>query len=494
MTTTRQHIEDLDPAAWAALTKRAAAASVAAAERLGMQPPTELLAVSAMTERELVDHRNRFGPAARRLSPVLRLVEADHLRVVAEAAARQAEQDKKDAEAAAEAARKEAEQAARDLTAARERTREVEAEAARERAEWAAERATAQQAMEQVRDALERLRADTAAQLATANEQLKAAEARAEQRLTERADERKAAESALEQVRAELERVRADTAAELAKAAEQVSAAEARAEQRITERAAERATAQQALSQAQSELERVRADAEAEVAAARGQAAGEIAAAHQAAEADVSRARAEAETAVAQARTEVEQIRAEADNAVAQARTELERVRASAAAEVAAAQAHASQEIAAALAQPQLLTIPIPPLGVGTHTGYIEHAVSVLRQIDYVLEAGLAEDGRPRTPIDVALVRSLVSTAQEQAGDLADQLRNLPSRYSAQWQVEAAESYAGAATNAYGGLLQRIATATEQLRQYSHQYDDGINAEVVDLVSQMLAEHPWRRP
>lgn len=459
MTTTRQHIEDLDPGAWAALAKNAAAAAVAAAHRLGMRPPAELLTASTMTERDLIEHRNRFGPAQPRPSAVMRLVEADRLRVVAEGNAREAQQNKKDADAVAAIARAEAEQSARDVAAARERVREVMAQAARREAEHAAERASAQQALEQLRAELERARADAAAERAAAAEQIRAADARAEQRTDERTVERATARQAFEQLRIDLERVRADTAAEVAAAAERVSAAEARAEQRIAERAAERAAAQQALVQVHAELDRVRADAEAEVAAARGRADGEIAAARQAAEAEVARTRAEV---------------AEAAATVAQARSEVEQIRAATQAE---------------LASPQLLTIPIPPLGASAYTGRIEHAVSVLRQLDYVLEAGLVDTVASRSTVDIELVRSLVRTVQEQAGDLSDELRTVPARYAAQWQVEAAESYAGAAANAYGALLQRISTATEQLRQH----DEIANAEVVELVTAMLDEHPWRR-
>jgi colicin import membrane protein len=56
-------------------------------------------------------------------------------------------------------------------------------------------------------------------------------------------------------------------------------------------------------------------------------------------------------------------------------------------------------------------------------------------------------------------------------------------------QVQAAEGYAGAAATAYGAFLQRIAAATEQLGRR----DDGADAEIVGMVTTMLAEHPWRR-
>jgi colicin import membrane protein len=113
MTTTHQHIEDLDVDTWAALTRRAAADAVAAAQRRGMKPPAELAAVAAMTVGELVQRRKRNGPARKRLSPAIQLVEADHLRRAAEDRAREAHQDKLDAEAAATLARAEAEESAR---------------------------------------------------------------------------------------------------------------------------------------------------------------------------------------------------------------------------------------------------------------------------------------------------------------------------------------------------------------------------------------------
>ena len=84
MTSTWRHITDLDVDEWAALTRRAAAEAVAAAERRGKTPPAELVAVAGMTERQLVEHRTRNGPARQRLSPVMQLVEADHLRRTAE--------------------------------------------------------------------------------------------------------------------------------------------------------------------------------------------------------------------------------------------------------------------------------------------------------------------------------------------------------------------------------------------------------------------------
>jgi hypothetical protein len=132
-------------------------------------------------------------------------------------------------------------------------------------------------------------------------------------------------------------------------------------------------------------------------------------------------------------------------------------------------------------------------LGASAFAGRIEHAVSVVCQLDYELEAGLVEDaagdvGSPR-PVDITLVRSLLGTIREQAADLAEELRDLPSHYTVDWQIEAAKEYAGAATGAYGALLARITAVTEQLSRQ----DGDLNAEVVGIVTEMLDDHPWRR-
>lgn len=50
MTTTRQHIEDLDPDKWASMTRQAAQESVATAERVGLTPRPETVALAAMTD------------------------------------------------------------------------------------------------------------------------------------------------------------------------------------------------------------------------------------------------------------------------------------------------------------------------------------------------------------------------------------------------------------------------------------------------------------
>lgn len=442
MTTLQQHIEDLDIEEWAALTKRAAMAAVAAADQLGIPASEEVARVAAMSERELVDHRNRFGSGPKRLSPLMRLVQADQLRVAAERQARQAEQDKQDADAAAQMARDEAEQSARVAEDSRQRVRAIQAEAARKDAERADQRLAEQQVLQQLRTDLEQAHADHASELAAAHERTRAAEARAQQRATERAEERAAAQQALEELRGQLERAHADHAAELAaargQAEGQVSAVRQAADERIAKALAD---AEAATAQAQAEVERIGAEAEARVAAAHEHAERQIAAAHLAADERVGRARADAQAAV--------------------------------------------------LAEPgQLgiaLSVPIPTAELRAHTGPIEDALAAVREIDYLLEAGVAEQ-QARQPWDIERVRILVHTVQQQAWDLAQQLRGLPGRYTGSPQVQAADSYATAAASVYGAFLQRIAAAVERLAGRG----DSRDAEIVEVVAAMLDEHPWR--
>jgi hypothetical protein len=461
MTTTRQHIEDLDVDKWATLTRRAAADSVAAAERLGLQPRAESVALARMTERELVEHRQRNGPPVPRRSLAMQLVEADHLRRVAEEQAREAHQGRLDAEAAASLARTEAGEAARVATAAGERVRAVEAEAARKDAERAAERAADQKAVQQAQAETERVRAGAAAELAAAEEKVRAAEARAVERGTERTTERAAGEKTVQQLQAEIERTRATAAAEVAAAEEKARAAEARAEQRSAERTAERATGEEAVQRVRGELEKVRSDAAAEVAAARGQASGDVAAARETAEADVTAARAAAEAAVTAA-----QEAAEAD--------------------VAHWRAHADdmERWARAEVSTQLLTIPIPPLDVRARIGSVESTVDALYQIDYVLEVGLAEDVESQFVPDLEFTRNLIWKVQQQAKDLTSELANLSSRYADPSQAQAAAGYAEAVTDAYRAFVQRIDTAVQRLGSRFHSPD----AEIIAAVTAMLAD------
>jgi colicin import membrane protein len=442
MTTTRQHIEDLDIEAWAALTRRAAADAVAAA---GKKAPEELVRVAAMSERELVEHRNRNGPTRMRLSPVMQLVEADHLRRAAEHDAESAEQGKRDAESATVMARAEAEVSARVATVARDEGREVRAQAAQKEVERAAERGAHEQALQQVRGELAQVRADTAAEIATARAQVAAAEQRAEQRTTERTDERGAHEQALQHVRNELKQVRADADAEIAAAREQVIAAQARAEQRTTERTDERGAHEQALQHVRGELAQVRADAGAEVAAVRGWAAADVARVREAADAEVARAHAAEGEAIGRAQ---------------------------------AAEGRA--------ASPQLLTIPIPPLGIRPQTRHIENALNALQQIDHVLEVGMADHGGSDVELNVEVMRYLVWIVQEHAVFLSNESRDEPERFMGDAAAEAAAGYTAAAADAFRRFLWRIRIVSERLRSR----DRAPDVEIVDVVTAMLAD-PW---
>jgi colicin import membrane protein len=450
MTTTRQHIEDLDVDKWAALTRRAAADALAAAERLGIQPRAESVALAGMSERELVEHRGRNGPPVQRRSLAMQLVEADHLRRVAEDQAREAHQGRLDAEAAASLARGEAGDSARVATAASERVRAVEAEATRRDAARIAERAADQKAVQQAQAEIERLRASAAAEGAAAEEKVRAAEARAAERNTERTTERAAGEKTVQQLQAEIARVRASTAAEVAAAEEKVRAADARAEQRSAERTTERATGEEALQRVRLELEKVRSDTTAAVAAARGQAGGDIVAAQEAADAEVTAARQAAEAKVAH-------WRAHAANMERWARAEV---------------------------STQLLTIPIPPLEVRARIATAESTVDALYQIDYVLEVGLAEEVESHFVPDLEFTRNLTWKVQQQAKELTSELASLSSRYADPSQAEVAAGYAEAANDAYRALLQRIDAAVQRLGSRVR----GPDAEIIAAVTAMLAD------
>ncbi|ORJ54800.1 hypothetical protein DQP57_20535 [Mycobacterium colombiense] len=113
--------------------------------------------------------------------------------------------------------------------------------------------------------------------------------------------------------------------------------------------------------------------------------------------------------------------------------------------------------------------------------------MAAVREIDYLLEAGVA-DQQARQPWDIERVRVLVHTVAQQAWDLAQQLRGLPARYSAAPQVQAADSYASAAASVYSAFLQRIAAANERLASRG----DSRDSDVVDVVAAMLDDHPWR--
>ncbi|MCV7424788.1 hypothetical protein H7K45_30040 [Mycobacterium yunnanensis] len=449
MTTTRQHIEDLDVDRWAALTKRAAADAVATAERLGLEPRTETVALAGMSEQELAQHRHHNGPPVPRRSLAMQVVEADHLRSAAEERARIAHQGRLDAEAAASLARSAAEESARAADAAGERIRAVEADSARKDAERRAERAADLTSLQQAQADVERISAEAAAEAAAAAEKVRAAQARAEERNAERAADRAAAEQTVQHLQAEIERIRADAAAEVAAAEQKALAAQARAEDRSSERAAERATVEEDVQRVRRELEKVRADAAAEVAAAQGTAAADVAAAHAAAAAEVTAAQD------------------------------------AAAAEVARWESHAREmeRWARAEVATQLLTIPVPPFQVRARTGSVESTIDTLYQIDHVLEVALADVKSSFVP-DRDFTLNLIWKVQEQAKEVTRELAVLPTRYADHEQAEAATTYAVAAGDAFRALLQRVDAAVLRLGTRYRSPD----ADIIEAVTAMLAD------
>jgi hypothetical protein len=448
MTRLIRHIEDLGLDEWATLTRRAAAEAVAAAERRGKTPPAELVAVAAMTERQLVERRARNGPARQRLSPMMQLVEADHLRRIAEGRARDAHQHKLDAEAAAAAARAEAEQSARAADAAREQLRTVQQQSTESDRERASERSAAaaahEQGVAQVRAELEQVRADAETAVAASRERATAAEARAQQRVTERTAATEAAEKAVQQLRGEFEQVRADAEAVVAAARERATAADTRAQQRSTERTAATEAAEKVAQQLRGELERVRVDAAAEVAASRGWAAGEAASVREAADAEVARAYTAADEAIRQA-------------------------------EAKAARAKSLQP----------LSIPVPSFEFRAETGHIENALNAIQRIDYVLEVDMANEGDTDIPLDVELMQTLAWIVQEHAAYLSNESRSATGGMR-QHPGEAAAAYEEAATAAFRAMLRRIEVTVRRLRGRQRSPD----AEVVNIVTAMLAD-PW---
>lgn len=440
MTSLRGHIDDLGVDEWASLTRRAAVQAVEAAKRRGETPPAALLAVAGMTERQLLDRRARNGPAKQRLSPVQQLVEADHLRRLAEGNAQSAHQDKLDAEAAAAAARVEADESARTATAARAQLRTAQQQVAEKDMERTAERAAATEAHErtvqQLRTELEKVRADAKAEVAAAREHAAAAETRAEQRTAERTAATEAAEKTVQQLRAELEQVRADSEAIVTSAREKASAADTRAQQRAAERNAATEAAEKTAQQLRGDLEKARVEAEAEVAAARGWAAGEAASVREAAEAEVARAYASADEAVRQA------------------------------------QARATRT----------LSMPVPPLEFRSETAHIENALNALHQIDYMLEVGMADDAEGDIPVDIDLMQTLARAVHEHAIYLCNESRGGTDSAT---KHPAAAAYAEDAADAFRGLLQRVETVVRGLDTHRSPH-----SEIVNFFTAMLAD-PW---
>jgi colicin import membrane protein len=199
--------------------------------------------------------------------------------------------------------------------------------------------------------------------------QLSAAQARAEKRIAERAAERGAAQEEMEQLRDQLERVRADAAP--------------RSSRRRKKPAPHRREPSSGSPSGRPNARPPSTSWWSCAASWNGQASGEIAAAQQGAQAEVARARADAEEAIERAHAEVEQIRAQASAQVAaageQADAEIAAARQAADTEIARlrAEAHGARPADPAhTSVPGLLTIPIPPVGLRAHTGPIEEALA----------------------------------------------------------------------------------------------------------------------
>ena len=287
MTTLREHIERQDLRDWASLTKRTAQSAVEAAQQTGQPPPAQLVAVSQMSESELIDNYRNNGRKQTRLPPTLRqrLTEANHLLTLAHQQRASAIQDKADAVAAAKAARAEADSAVAAAEEAREGARTAREELARKELERTVESREAHQALEDLRNELAQAKAAETAAQANAAEAAQVAEAAKEREVAaldkfarqgaQLAGEQRQIQTALdnsrsrvEELLAELDRVRADASTQIAAAVEKAAAAEQRAEERIAERAADRQESEAELDRLRGELDRVRSDAEAEIAAA----------------------------------------------------------------------------------------------------------------------------------------------------------------------------------------------------------------------------------
>lgn len=528
MTTLGQHIENLDMPTWAALTKRTAERAIAAAEQAGQQPPELLVAVAKMSETELIDarHKNMWHSKRRPPTVRMRLIEAEHLRALAEQRVQGAEQDKKDAIADAAAASAEAQQSAAAAEEARDRTRAVTEELWRREQERTAEQHDALEKLESLRNELARARAFETAARADAQESAAAAEAAKKHEVAaldkfarqgaQLAGAQRKVETALKESRAseekmrnELDQVRADNAAQIAAAVEHASAADQRAEERLAERAADRREAQAEVERLRGEIVRIRSDAETEIAAAleRTKAAenralqrmSERAAAQAEARETIEKLQGYLERARTHAADEVHTAREQAVLAIATARHDsdqmLARIRVETQQQVdeaiqaraeaeSVADSYRAQAQSASAPSGQGLTVPIPGWKVRPTTRRIENALTAMHQINYILEVGMAEEVEAEIPLDAELVARLARTVQREAQDLRQEFVELPTRFSVDSQVEAAADYAKAASVACRAFLRRIGSAAEHLRHRSN----GPDVEVLRTVRCMLAD------
>jgi colicin import membrane protein len=335
----------------------------------------------------------------------------------------------------------------------------------------------AQSTIESLRGELERARAESAAQIAAVTERAAAAEQRAEERSAERTADRQEAEREIGRLRAEIDRIRSDAQTEIATANQRAMDASNEAHARMAERSRDRSDAQQAMGALQSHLTRARQSASEEIIQAQEQAALAIAAAGQNMDATIEQARADARRQVSDAHQQVEK----AHQLLADTRQQLE------AAEQARRRAEAATDDLRAdteanfLAAGLGLVIPVPSAEIRLAAHRIEHALTVLHQVDFTVAVRMSEQLAGERPIDVGGVRDLIRAAQTQLTALTRELQGLPSKLrNHDDQAAEAGQYAHAAGAACRAMLLRIAASAEKLREHGH------IGEALDAVIDML--------
>jgi colicin import membrane protein len=351
------------------------------------------------------------------------------------------------------------------------------AQLAGEQREVQAARDKSQSEVEELRAELDRVRADAGTQIAAAVEKASAAEQRAEERLAERAADRQESEVEVNRLRAEVGRVRSDAEAEIATANQRAEAAKDEAHQRMTERAADRKAAEQKLTELEGHLVRARSNASDEVIQAREQAALAIAVAGQNMDATIERARADAHRQVEEAHQQV----STAHQLLGDTRQQLDKaVEARKRAEATADELRAEAEIKEQ-SSGQSLAIPIARPEIRPAARRIENALTVLHQIDYLVEVGMTEEVEAERPVDPDTVRNLARMAQLQLAGLTHEFSSLPARFvNDDAQAAAATRYVQAAAGACRSILLRIAATAEHLQNQDRETE--ALAPVIDML------------
>jgi hypothetical protein len=129
----------------------------------------------------------------------------------------------------------------------------------------------------------------------------------------------------------------------------------------------------------------------------------------------------------------------------------------------------------------QSLAIPIASTEIRTTARRIENALTVLHQIDYLVEVGMAQEVDAERPVDPDTVRNLARMAQLQLAGLTDEFSSLPARFvNDDDQSAAASQYVQAAAGACRSLLLRIAATAEQLQNEDRETE--ALAAVIDML------------